>query len=89
MPTMTAKIGPAVARWPAHRPGRADFSHPVLPVEDSPGYAGLRGPEPDYAFDCDTLGGKRAGKTKADIFGEEQRALKSFQPGLFDELPES
>ena len=58
-------------------------------MEDSPGYAGLRGPEPDYAFDCHTLRGKRTGKTKADIFGEEQRALKSFQPGLFDELPEN
>ena len=44
---------------------------------------------PDYAFDCHTLKGKRAGKTKADFFREEQRALKPFQPGLFDDLPES
>jgi hypothetical protein len=49
----------------------------------------LRGPEPDYAFGCHTLRGKRAGKTKADIFGEEQGALRPWQPGLFEELPES
>ena len=42
---------------------------------------------PDYAFDCHTLKGKRAGKTKADFFREEQKALKPFQPGLFDDLP--
>jgi hypothetical protein len=30
---------------------------------------------------------KRAGKTKADFFREEQRALKPWQPGLFDDLP--
>jgi len=41
---------------------------------------------PDYAFDCHTLKGKRKGKTKADFFREEQRALKPWQPGLFDEL---
>jgi hypothetical protein len=29
---------------------------------------------------------KRKGKTKADLFREEQRALKPFQPGLFDDL---
>ena len=44
---------------------------------------------PEYAFDCHTLKGKRKGKTKADFFREEQRALKPFQPGLFDDLPES
>jgi hypothetical protein len=43
---------------------------------------------PDYAFDCHTLKGKRKGKTKTDFFREEQRALKPFQPGLFDDLPE-
>jgi hypothetical protein len=36
-----------------------------------------------------TLESKRAGKTKADFFREEQKALKPFQPGLFDDLPES
>ncbi len=41
---------------------------------------------PDYAFDCHTLKGKRKGKTKADFFREEQKALKPFQPGLFDEM---
>jgi replication-associated recombination protein RarA len=41
---------------------------------------------PDYAFDCHTLKGKRKGKTKADFFRDEQRALKPFQPGLFDDL---
>lgn len=44
---------------------------------------------PDYAFDCHTLKGKQAGKTKADFFREEQKALRPFQPGLFDDLPES
>jgi hypothetical protein len=34
---------------------------------------------PDYAFDCHTLKGKRKGKTKADFFREEQRALKPFR----------
>ena len=31
----------------------------------------------------------QAAKTKADFFREEQCALKPFQPGLFDDLPES
>ncbi len=44
---------------------------------------------PEYAFDCHRLKGKRKGKTKADFFREEQKALKPFQPGLFDDLPES
>ena len=44
---------------------------------------------PDYAFDCHTLKGKRKGKTKAHFFREEQAALEPFQPGLFDDLPES
>ena len=44
---------------------------------------------PDYAFDCHTLKGKRAGKTKADFFREEQNALKPWQQGLFDALAES
>ena len=48
-----------------------------------------REPIPDYAFDCHTLKGKRQGKTKADFFREEQRALDPFQPGLFDDLAES
>ena len=30
-----------------------------------------------------------AGKTKADFFREERRALKPWQMGLFDDLPES
>jgi hypothetical protein len=40
------------------------------------------------AFDCHTLKGKRKGKEKADFFREEQKALKPFQPGLFDDLPD-
>lgn len=28
------------------------------------------------------------GKTKADFFREEQKAVKPFQPGLFDDLME-
>lgn len=44
---------------------------------------------PDYALDCHTRKGRKQGKTKADFFREEQQALKPFQPGLFDDLPES
>jgi hypothetical protein len=40
-------------------------------------------------FACHTLKGWRKAKTKADFFREEQQALKPFQPGLFDDLPES
>ena len=40
------RVEPAVARWLPHRPGRADFPHPVLPVEDSPENSGLRRPSP-------------------------------------------
>ena len=43
---------------------------------------------PDYAFDCHTLTGRRRGKTKGDFFREEQKALKPFEPGLFDDLSE-
>ena len=43
---MLRRVEPAVARWLPHRPGRADFSHPVLPVEDSPENTGLRRPSP-------------------------------------------
>lgn len=39
---------------------------------------------PDYAFDCHTSVGKRAGKTKREFFLDEQGALKPRQPGLFD-----
>ncbi len=42
-------------------------------------------PIADYAFDCHTLKGKRKGKTKADFFRDEQRALDPFQPVLFDD----
>nr|BDD44603.1 hypothetical protein 10 [Flavobacteriaceae bacterium] len=43
---------------------------------------------PDYAYDCHTSKGKKAGKTKADFFREEQAALNPKQPGLFDHLLE-
>lgn len=39
---------------------------------------------PDYAFDCHTQEGKRAGKTKAQFFQEEFEALTPREPGLFD-----
>ena len=45
-------------------------------------------PIPDYAYDCHTLKGKKMGKTKADFFREEQKALNPFIPGLFDGLCE-
>lgn len=40
---------------------------------------------PDYAFDCHTAKGKKAGKTKQDFFREEFQALNPREPGLFDE----
>ena len=39
---------------------------------------------PDYAFDCHTIEGRRQGKTKADFFRDEFRALTPREPGLFD-----
>ena len=42
-------------------------------------------PIPPYAFDCHTLEGKRAGKTKRDFFLEEHDALSPRLPGLFDD----
>jgi replication-associated recombination protein RarA len=43
-------------------------------------------PIPDYAYDCHTAKGKKMGRTKADFFKAEQKALEPFQPGLFDDL---
>jgi replication-associated recombination protein RarA len=43
---------------------------------------------PDYAFDVHTAKGKRQGKTKADFFRDEFKALKPREPGLFDDLAE-
>ena len=42
-------------------------------------------PIPDYAFDCHTMQGKRAGKTKDEFFIDEQDALTPRRPGLFDQ----
>jgi len=42
-------------------------------------------PIPEYAFDCHTQVGKKAGRTKADFFRDEFGALSPKQPGLFDE----
>ena len=39
---------------------------------------------PEYVFDCHTLKGKRAGKTKEDFFREEQEALQNRQVSIFD-----
>ena len=39
---------------------------------------------PDYAFDCHTLRGRQAGKTKVDFFRDEFEALNPRAPGLFD-----
>lgn len=43
-------------------------------------------PIPDYAHDCHTSKGKKAGKTKGDFFRDEFHALTPRQPGLFDDL---
>ncbi len=40
---------------------------------------------PDYVFDCHTWKGKANGKTKLDMIQTEQKALKPYQPSLFDE----
>jgi replication-associated recombination protein RarA len=47
----------------------------------------MRHPEaiPDYAWDCHTSKGKRAGKTRKDFFIDENDALKPRVPGLFDD----
>jgi hypothetical protein len=45
-------------------------------------------PIPDYAYDCHTSIGKKAGRTKRDFFKAEQKALKPLQLGLFDHLPD-
>ena len=39
---------------------------------------------PEYAFDCHTGKGRKAGKTKTEFFKEEQAALEPRAPGLFD-----
>lgn len=39
---------------------------------------------PDYAFDCHTSVGRKAGKTKGMFFREEYEALQPRQTGLFD-----
>lgn len=39
---------------------------------------------PDYAFDCHTAKGKRAGKTKREFFRDEHAALDPREAGLFD-----
>jgi replication-associated recombination protein RarA len=39
---------------------------------------------PDYAYDCHTSKGKKAGKTREDFFRDEYAALEPRAPGLFD-----
>lgn len=39
---------------------------------------------PDNVYDCHTIQGKIRGKTKAQFFIEEERALTNKQPSLFD-----
>ena len=56
-------------------------------LESFPSSGSSRAKTPRAGSVCHTPKGKRAGKTKADFFREEQRALKPFQPGLFDDLP--
>jgi hypothetical protein len=43
-------------------------------------------PIPGYTYDCHTQKDRRQGRTKADFFRDEQRALRPSQPGLFDYL---
>ena len=39
---------------------------------------------PKYVYDCHTLEGKRAGKTKADFMREEEADLQYKQLSFFD-----
>ena len=43
---------------------------------------------PNYVYDCHTLKGKIAGKTKGDFFREEQDSLANKEPSLFDFMGE-
>jgi replication-associated recombination protein RarA len=49
--------------------------------------AARRSPEaiPEYAWDCHTSKGKKAGKTRRNFFIDEYEALKPRQLGLFDQ----
>jgi replication-associated recombination protein RarA len=40
---------------------------------------------PEYAYDCHTPKGRKAGKTKREFFIEEDRALRPRVEGLFDQ----
>lgn len=40
---------------------------------------------PEYTFDCHTIKGKNAGKTKADMIKDEQEALNPHQVGDYDD----
>ena len=41
---------------------------------------------PAYVYDCHTWQGKRAGKTKADMIRDEQKALYPYVEGYYDRL---
>lgn len=41
---------------------------------------------PEYAYDCHTMEGKRRGKTKAEFFVEEEKALSYKQLSLFEDI---
>lgn len=40
---------------------------------------------PEYVYDCHTLKGKKAGKTKTDFFKQEQKSLFNEEPSIFGE----
>jgi len=54
-----------------------------LPAIAAPAVDGVPNSTSGYAFHRHTLKGKQKGKRTADSFGEEQRALKPCQAGLF------
>lgn len=41
---------------------------------------------PEYVYDCHTLKGKKAGKTKDDFFKQEQEDLQNKQLSFFDDI---
>ena len=46
-------------------------------LREAPKYVSI----PDYAYDCHTAAGRKKGRTKAQFFRDEQRALRPHQPG--------
>jgi len=70
------------------------YDRQVLPDDKVAQYLAQLKPEeitkdiPEYAYDCHTAKGRKAGRTKDEFFQTEVRALKPRVKGLFDDLVE-